>query len=235
MPHEIVYGTSVIRYTISRADRKTLAIEVHPDLSVNVVAPLKATLVAIEEKIIHRASWIRKQQYYFEQFLPHTPKREYVSGESHYYLGRKYLLRVRKSAVDTVKIKGGELVVTMPNPSDTMQVKKLITQWYHHQAVKKFESALSNALTTHFRNKVAERPQLIIRKMSRRWGSYTSHGKITLNPEIIRAPSRCIDYVVIHELCHSVHYNHSTSFYHLQDTLMPDWPKWKQRLERVMA
>ncbi len=235
MLHEIVYGTSVIRYSVNRADRKTLAIEVHPDLSIKVIAPLKTTLPAIEEKILHRALWIRKQQYYFEQFLPRTPKREYVSGESHYYLGRKYLLRVRKSAEDTVKIKGGELVVTMQNPLDTMQVKKLLTQWYHHQAVKKFESALSNALITHFKNKVAERPQLIIRKMSRRWGSYISHGKITLNPEIIKAPSRCIDYVVIHELCHMVHYNHSTSFYHLQDTLMPDWPKWKHRLERVMA
>jgi len=234
MLHEIAYGTSVIRYSVSRAERKTLAIEVHPDLSIKVIAPLKATLPAIAEKILHRASWIRKQQYYFEQFLPRTPKREYVSGESHYYLGRKYLLRVRKSLEDSVKIKGNELVITTQNPLDTRQVKKLLTQWYHHHAVKKFDAAITKALI-HFKSTLSERPQLIIRKMPRRWGSYTPHGKIILNPEIIKAPSRCIDYVVIHELCHMVHYNHSTSFYRLQDTLMPDWKKWKQRLERVMA
>src|SRR5579859_2738511 len=73
MVYKVKYGTSAIGYSASRSDRKTLAIEVHLDLSIKVIAPLKATLSAVAEKILKRAQWIRKQQHYFEQFLPCTP------------------------------------------------------------------------------------------------------------------------------------------------------------------
>ena len=120
MTYKIKYGTSIIRYSVSRSNRKTLAIEVHPDLSIKVVAPQKAAISAIQEKILKRAHWIRKQQHYFEQFLPRTPEREYVSGETHYYLGRQYILRVRKSTEDSVKLKGGELLVKTDSPQSMM-------------------------------------------------------------------------------------------------------------------
>lgn len=67
----------------------------------------------------------------------------------------------------------------------------------------------------------------------RRWGSYTSSGKILLNPELIKAPVRCIDYFIIHELCHSIEPLHNKSFYKLLETLMPDWKRWKNRLEKM--
>lgn len=234
MVYQVQYGTSVIEYSVSRSNRKTLAIEVHPDLSVKVVAPATASLTAVAEKITKRAAWIRKQQRYFEQFLPRTPEREYVSGESHHYLGRRYILRVRKSKEESVKLVGNELVVKTRYISDTDYIKKILNNWYYEHALAKFEESITMALAK-FKHHGIKRPPLVIRRMPRRWGSCTPQGKILLNPEIIKAPSRCIDYVVIHELCHMVHYNHSQAFYDLQTKIMPDWERWKLRLEQHMA
>ncbi|MCA6433865.1 MAG: DUF45 domain-containing protein, partial [Cytophagales bacterium] len=139
MNYKIKYGTSVIRYSISRSDRKTLAIEVHPDLSIKVVAPRKAAISAIQEKILKRGQWIKKQQHYFEQFLPRTPKREYVSGETHYYLGKQYILRIRKSSDESVKLKGGELIVKVERTNDVKQIKQILSSWYYQHALKKFD------------------------------------------------------------------------------------------------
>jgi predicted metal-dependent hydrolase len=234
MNYKVKYGTSVIRYSISRSDRKTLAIEVHPDLSIKVVAPKKAAISAIQEKILKRGQWIKKQQHYFEQFLPRTPKREYVSGETHYYLGKQYILRVRKSSDESVKLKGGELIVKVERTDEVNQIKQILSSWYYQHALKKFDESISTSLQ-RFKSYNLNRPKLVLRRMTRRWGSCTPNKMIILNPEIIKAPSKCIDYVVIHELCHLVHPNHSQSFYELQNKVMPDNAKWKLRLEKLLA
>ena len=67
--------------------------------------------------------------------------------------------------------------------------------------------------------------------MPTRWGSCTPSGKIILNPELIKANRKCIEYVIIHELCHLIHHNHNTNFFKLQTKEMPDWEKWKIKLE----
>jgi predicted metal-dependent hydrolase len=234
MNYKIKYGTSVIRYSISRSERKTLAIEVHPDLSIKVVAPKKAAISAIQEKILKRGQWIKKQQHYFEQFLPRTPKREYVSGETHFYLGKQYILRVRKSSDESVKLKGGELIVKVQRTDDVNQIKQILSSWYNQHALKKFDESISTSLQ-RFKEHNLNRPKLVLRRMARRWGSCTPNKMIILNPEIIKAPSKCIDYVVIHELCHLVHPNHSQSFYKLQNKVMPDNAKWKLRLEKLLT
>ena len=71
--------------------------------------------------------------------------------------------------------------------------------------------------------------------MEKRWGSCTRNGKITLNPEMIKAPKACIEYVMVHELCHLVHHNHTRDFYDLQSRMFPDWQKWKDKLEKTLA
>jgi predicted metal-dependent hydrolase len=71
--------------------------------------------------------------------------------------------------------------------------------------------------------------------MPTRWGSCTSKGKIILNPELIKAPKGCIEYVIIHELCHLIHHDHTQKFIDLQTKEMKDWEKWKMKLERLLA
>jgi predicted metal-dependent hydrolase len=139
---------------------------------------------------------------------------------------------VRKSSAPSVKLKGTELTVRTKDPNDTGLVKQILTDWYYHHALQQFEVSITASLK-RFKTHNLERPQLVIRRMSRRWGSCCmSNRKILLNPEIIKAPSMCIDYVVIHELCHMIHHNHSRAFYRLQNAIMPDWQRWKLRLDR---
>jgi predicted metal-dependent hydrolase len=71
--------------------------------------------------------------------------------------------------------------------------------------------------------------------MPTRWGSCTPQGKIILNPELIKAPTPCIEYVIVHELCHLVYHAHSRKFMELQNREMPDWEKWKNKLEQLLA
>ena len=234
MTYKVKYGSSVIEYSVAHSNRMTLAIEVHPNMSIKVVAPRKASLRVIREKVLRRARWIRKQQRYFEEFLPRTPKREYVSGESHYYLGRRYILRVRKSNKPSVKLLGSDLIVFVEKPSEVASVKLLLAGWYYKHAQKKFQQSLVLALFK-FRSYQIELPLMVIRRMPKRWGSCTTSGRIILNPEIIKAPGKCIDYVVTHELCHLIHPNHGHAFHELQNKVMPGWEKWKLKLEKILS
>lgn len=233
MLDEVLYGTTALEFTIARSVRKTLAIEVHPDTSIHVIAPVKSSIEAIREKVLKRGSWIVKQQYYFEQFLPRTPEREYVSGESHFYLGRKYLLKIRKAAKREVKLRGGELLVYVSDTTNKPSIKRQLGSWYYSHAQKRFNLCLKASLQK-FQKYELQEPLLLIKRMNKRWGSCTPNGRIILNPEIIKAPSKCIEYVITHELCHLIHPNHSRNFYALQSEMMPGWERWKLKLEKVM-
>ncbi len=230
--HQVTYGTKTIDFQINRTDRKTLAIEVHPDSTVQLVAPENASLPDIKEKVVKRGRWILKQQHFFEQFLPHTPVREYVSGETHYYLGKRYLLKVIINEDNSVKLKGGRLYVATPdiNPD---KIKALMASWYYHHAKRKFQSILDEVILK-FKKESIVPERMDIKRMKNRWGSCTSSGVVTLNPELIKAPSKCIEYVILHELCHLVVPNHNKEFYTLLESKMPNWKKWKYYLERTL-
>jgi len=230
----VEYGTTTIPFSLSRTDRKTLAITVEPDATVHVTAPLDAEWLKIEAKVLKRGRWIKKQQQFFESFLPATPIREYVSGETHLYLGRQYRLKIESGAHPAVKLKGGRLIVQLSDPENKERVKQLLGAWYKQHAEKRFEKALTEAMPL-FRKFERKLPEIVVKRMQKRWGSCLPDGRIVLNPEIIKAPARCIDYVVIHELCHLVHHNHGKEFFKLQEKVMPDWRRWKERLEKVMS
>jgi len=101
--HCLRYGEQEIQYEIVRRPRKTLEIAVEPDASVVIAAPEDATLDAIEAKLRKRAAWVTRQQRYFSQFLPRTPERRFVAGETHLYLGRQYRLKVVPHVQETVE------------------------------------------------------------------------------------------------------------------------------------
>lgn len=230
----IKYGTRSITYSLHHADRKSLAIEVHPDLTVQVIAPTIAERKSIEEKLAKRANWILKQQQYFTQFLPRTPQREYVSGETHLYLGRRYLLVTRKSNDEAVKLIGGKLLVMYNDSSGGHRIYDLLVRWYSNHAERTF-LRLHSEVTVQFSRLLQSSPPLDIRRMKNRWGSCTPKGRIILNPELIKASTNCIRYVLIHEMCHLIEPSHNSRFYELQSKMMPEWKYWKEKLELIMA
>ncbi len=229
MNYTVQYGKTKIDFTINRSDRKTLAIEVYPDLTVNIIAPQNTTGSEIKAKVLKRAAWIVRQKEYFEAFLPRIPERQYVSGETHYYLGRRYLLKMKNENTNTVKLKAGNIFVFTENNSQ-IKVKYLLTKWYYTHGKQRFNEIFNNVFTG-FSKYNLKAPQLEIKRMKNRWGSCISDKKIILNPELIKAPVKCIEYVITHEICHLVHPNHSKAFYQLLGDKIPDWEKWKNKLE----
>ena len=232
--HFVLFGGERIAFRLRHTNRRTLAITVQPDLGVLVTAPKKAAMATVLEKVRKRAGWIRRQQRFFREFLPQTPPRRYVSGETHRYLGRQYRLKVVEGGESDVKLAGRFIWVHTPNKNDTARVRKLVEAWYLAHAKERFARSLAES-TARLGTRLASPPRMQLRRMLKRWGSWTRRGMIYLNPELIKAPGSCVDYVVTHELCHLVHGHHGPAFYALLSRTMPDWEQRKRRLEREGA
>ena len=229
-----MFGGERIEFRLRRTNRRTLAITVRPDLGVLVAAPRKAALETVLGKVRKRAGWIRRQQRFFGEFLPQTPPRRYVSGETHRYLGRQYRLKVVKAEESSVKLQGRFIWVHAPNKHDRMRVRKLVEAWYLAHAKERFARSVAES-AARLGTRLAGTPRMQLRRMPKRWGSWTRRGVIYLSPELVKAPGACVDYVVTHELCHLVHGHHGQAFYVLLSRLMPDRVQQKQRLEREGA
>lgn len=231
MGEYIQFGSKKIDFRLEYSTRKSLGITVTPDLDVLVKAPVDAPLDTIKEKLRKKAGWILKQQNFFLSFQPKTPPKKYVSGETHLYLGRQYRLKVIDGQTETVKLKGKFIEVSTLDKSRT---KQLVQNWYLQLAKMKFH-LLAQPLIDRFKKYNVEPSSIVLRDMPTRWGSCTPKGKIILNPELIKAPKGCIEYVIIHELCHLIHHDHTQKFIDLQSKEMQDWEKWKEKLEKLLA
>jgi hypothetical protein len=233
--HSIQYGEHRIDFAIVRRERATLEIAVEPDASVIVAAPQDAPLTAIKEKVRKRAAWIRRQQRYFVQFMPRTPERLYIAGETHLYLGRQYRLKVVPHVRATVKLVRGFIVVQTSQPDRAEVTRELVQNWYRERAHAKFAERMEVNLL-RFPAPEDFRPKgLIIRQLRQRWGSMSSASRLLLNRRLIEAPLDAIDYVITHELCHIAVPHHGPEFFELLDRVLPDWQKRKHRLEQKMA
>ena len=231
----VQYGAHVISFRVLRRDRRTLEIAVEPDATVVVAAPTDAAPEAIDAKVRKRAAWIRRQQRYFTQFLPRTPERRYLAGETHLYLGRQHRLKIEQGEPERVKVTRGFIHVTARHPAMPGRIEELVGGWYRERAHLKFAERLEVNLA-RFADPDAYRPKgLIVRKIKQRWGSMSAAGRLLLNLRLIEAPTNAIDYVITHELCHVSEPNHGPEFFALLRRVMPDWSKRKERLERAMA
>lgn len=231
--HQIKFGSQTIEYELVVMPRKTLAISVHPDLSVIVKAPEGTKLEDIEKKVHNRSKWILNQQRRFAIYLPDVPPRKYVSGESHRFLGRQYRLKIIKispTEKEHIKLTRQFLEVYTPDRNPP-HVRELVETWYREQANQIFEERLAACYSRLSRENITY-PKITIRRMQSSWGSCTSKGTISLNIKLIQVPKEYMDYVLIHELCHLKYLHHEPEFYKLLSRIMPDWKRKKERLDR---
>lgn len=227
----ILYGDESIEFTRKQrsGDINCVLIKVYPDCRVVANAPLSASNQDVIEAVKKRARWIYSKRAQFREQLAFITPRRYVSGESHYYLGRQYVLKVEKVVAlekQGVKLLRGKLEVYIKNKSN---VKELLLLWYKKRAREVFNRRLDELLPQALW--VGERPQIRIQVMKTQWGSCSPEGRLTLNPHLVKARRECIDYVILHELCHIAEHNHSDKFYRLMKQVMPNWEKVKERLD----
>lgn len=223
----ISYGSHKFDVRVEYRDRKTMAISVLPDSSIVAVAPLETALDDIQQRLRKRARWIQKQVDYFTQFKPLTPPRQFVAGETHLYAGRQYRLKLHEGEGNQVKLKGRFFHVSMKQPSSEM-AGKLMKVWYRDKAHALFQRRLKECMR---RFPDVNAPTLQLKAFRARWGGMTQDGRLTLNPDLVRAPVECIDYVIMHELCHIEHPHHGPEFWRLLERKLPSWQQAKHRLE----
>jgi predicted metal-dependent hydrolase len=233
----IRYGSHQIDFTVVRRERTTVEIAVEPDATVTVAVPIGASVEVVNQVVRKRAAWVLRQQRDFLQFRPRTPERQFVAGETHRYLGRRYRLKVTiaGSAGESVKMSRGFIVVCSSDPSQPEQTRELVNQWYLERARGKFSERLEVNLL-RFADPEAPRPNsLVVQELRQRWGSMSPGGRLLLNRRLVEASTEAIDYVITHELCHRLQANHSGDFWRLLEVVMPDWRRRKHRLEEFMA
>ena len=227
----LTHGSLRIPFQVEFGDRKQLTIHVHPELRLEVLAPSGRDIGRVLKRVEARSGWVAKQWRYFEQFHPTSPARQYVSGETHLYLGRQYRLKVTKQRESSVKLIGRFLQVRHADKTDQVAIKQLVSDWYHDHAVQFFNARLAKCLEGAKSLGLQQPPKLTVRRMTRRWGSCTKAGNISLNVDLVKTPIHCVDYVIVHELCHLKVHNHSPAFYRLLTQCMPDWENRKARLD----
>ena len=226
------YGGNKYDYSVVHLPGKKCAIEIHvfPNGAIQVDAPADACSPEIKRAVLKRARWIVSHVEESEKRLRHILPREYVSGESHYYLGRRYLLKVlpAEDGIQSVKLLRGRLQVTCRS-KDAESVRALLDAWYRQRAASIFHDRLGAVCENVLWLK--ENPSIKLLSMKKQWGSCSTSGKVILNPSLVKAPKECIDYVIVHEVCHLKEHNHSPRFYRELDQLMPNWRSVKGRLD----
>lgn len=209
--------TVSIRYQLVRARRKTIAIHVKPQGVVEVRAPLKLSATEVERFVKSKEAWISKHLQRFEK-MPTFVEPQLCWGGSVQVMGEPWTL-VKQGFGNGL---GGEVELKLPWDASPEQFEKALDQWLAKRAQLWFTQRHD-----HWRDQMASlalpASHVSVRKMKRRWGSCRRSGAILFNTQLFKYPPECIDCVVVHELCHLVHFNHSPAFYRLMASVMPDW------------
>ena len=214
-----------IRYEFNRSRRRSVTAKIRRDGVIEVRAPLlyrESDMLAFLNQ--HRR-WLFN--HYDKLQNIENQKKQYVSGEEHYYLGEKYTLQVVESSKNSVLIDGNLLIVNVKSPE---LVESQLIKWYKNRAKLVF-SELLPPIIEKFRKYNVAPAKISIRDMRSRWGSCSRRGNISLNLQLIKLNENCIRQVMIHEMCHLVYFNHQAGFYNLMEEMMPDWKQWKKELK----
>ena len=229
----VPWGDGSLRFSLVRSTRKTLRITVAPDGSICAYAPAEADEDEVCRRVARRGGWINRQLQRFDQWRPRTPPRQYLSGETHLFLGRQYRLLVTSEGAPNVRIDGDRLILAVRENGSFVHRRTLLQHWYTLQSHQVFPERLSVAVPPFLRLGIAK-PRLIIRALARRWGSYTVAGNLVLNRDLVQASPHLIDYVVTHELAHALHPDHGSEWQGLLTRAMPDWRDRKHDLEQQL-
>lgn len=208
---------------IVRSKRKTLALIVKPDGSVIIRAPLRATQKLIREFVASNIKWIEKKRAEALAFLPPAPK-QYIPGEMFMYLGNVYPLEIVKGQRKPLFLDGSFKLAA----SKQGNAKLIFEHWYRAQA----KQILTERVKLYASQHDLQYKKIGITSARTRWGSCSANGSLNFSWRLILAPLAVVDYVVVHELAHTVHHNHSKRFWKKVETIMPGYKerrKWLQK------
>lgn len=201
-------------------------LKVKPTQEVILTVPFGMSGKEIEQILHKRQAWIEKHLAFFCERV--VVLKERVSGEDFFYLGRIYQLKVIESSEEKTQLTHSHFELYVKDQNDDKRKEQLIDKWYRSRAEEQFIEAMEKFIP------IVQRPvnRITIRPMKTRWGSCNhTKGYINLNQELIKKPYEVIEYVVLHELAHLIHPNHSRAFYNYLSRYMPDWRERSAKLK----
>jgi predicted metal-dependent hydrolase len=195
--------------------------------AVTVIVPRALPLERIEQLVLDKYRWIKGKLYIQSQVQPVAVK-EFVNGEVFSYLARNYRLKINHGSYQPAKLIKGQLVVTVPQDAENSNIiRNAIIRWYRARALERLKEKSNRYATI-----IGQTPKSVdIKTFKARWGSCSTNGKVLFNWKIMMAPNRIVDYVVVHELCHLLHHNHSPLFWKSVERVMPDYAECKEWLK----
>jgi predicted metal-dependent hydrolase len=220
-----------IEVEVVRKDIRNLHVGVYPpDGRVRVATPLRLSDQAVRLAVVSRLGWIQRQRQGFEEQVRQS-EREMVTGESHYYQGRRFLLDVIESGTaPRVKLANNTTLELRVRPgSDRAQRESVLHRWYR----SRLQEALP-ALVSKWEPVVdVDVAEVRIKRMKTRWGTCSQEARrIWLNLELVRKPPTCLEYILVHEMVHLHERHHNERFRELMDRAMPNWRLIRDELNR---
>ena len=220
--------SGLIKYQLIKSKkRKTVSISILRSGMVKVNAPAQIAAKEIERLVNDKSRWISEKIDFFANTCASLPKREYKSGETFKYMGRDLLLKVICSGEKKVFVEDGQLVATAQSQQySPTAIKNRIVEFYRAEAL----NYLSKRCEYYAQQMGLRYKDVSVRLNKNTWGCCYSDGRIRFNLKLLMTPPEIIDYVVIHELCHLVHQNHSSRFW---DLVSRHYPEYKAAIEHM--
>ena len=220
-----------ITVDVELKDIKNVHLSVHPPSGrVRIAAPLRMNMDTIRIYAISKLGWIKKQQQKFLTQVREAP-REFLNKEGHYFLGKRYLLKViEHDAPPVVKVKHHTIELYVRPNSDQQKRQVIMDEWYRQRLkelappmIEKWEKVMNVSI-----NEVA------VKKMKTKWGTCIRDAKrIWLNLELAKKPFHCIEYIIVHELVHLLERNHNVKFIAFMNNFLPEWKQLKNELNKL--
>jgi predicted metal-dependent hydrolase len=220
-----------IEFKVVYSGRRTLGITILPDSTVIVRVPYLTSRKTINRIVQQKAGWITRHRENYRKTKHLRQSELNINGEIHLFRGRKVIMKIEKSSKPYVRFTADNIELGLRNPDDAMAVKRLLYRGYKKEAMIVIPEIISNVLIK-FESQQFNPGGIIFRKMKRRWGSCSTKGIITLSTELIKLADIYIEYIILHELCHLKHHNHSVKFYKLLSQLCPDWKSIRDELRK---
>ncbi|HUH74675.1 MAG TPA: SprT family zinc-dependent metalloprotease [Chitinophagales bacterium] len=220
-----------LKIEVEQKDIKNIHLSVYPpNGTVRISAPIRMDIDTIRVYALNKLKWIKKQQETFKNQERETP-REYLSKESHYFLGKRYLLKViEHNYPPKVVLKHSKIELYIKPNSNEEKRQEILDDWYRAQLkeltpnlIKKWEEVIG-----------VQASEVSIRKMKTKWGSCnTTTKKIILNLELSKKPLESIEYIIVHELVHLLERSHNEIFVGYMNKFMPKWRFYREELNKL--
>lgn len=212
-------------------DIKNIHLSVYPPNGrVRIAAPLRMTADTIRIYALSKLAWIKKQQQKFNAQRREAP-RDYLNRESHYFLGKRYLLKIIElDAPPSITIKHDILELQIRPNSDLEKKQAVMESWYRMQ----LKQLVPDMISKWSKLMDVSPNELYIKKMRTKWGTCNAEAKrIWLNLELAKKPLQCIEYIVVHEMVHLLERSHNDRFVAYMNRFLPEWRHLKNELNQL--